>query len=332
MVHRLARELEDELFGLGPLEELLRDSGVSEVMVNGPAHVFVERGGRIERAGLILESDSRVVELVRRVIGPLNLRLDETSPMVDARLPDGSRLNAVIPPLCLNGPTVTIRRFREKPFTTDELVQLGTMTPEVASFLECAVGHRANIIVSGGTSSGKTTLLNVLSSFIPDGERLITIEDAAELRIVHPNVVSLESRPPNIEGRGEVTVRDLVRNALRMRPDRIIVGEVRGAEALDMLQAMNTGHPGSLSTAHANSPSDLLDRLETMVLMSEVRLDQEAVRRQVGSAIDLVVHTERTAEGRRVVSQVVAVSRASGGGYALEQMFAAGGEGPGGLS
>ncbi len=332
MVHRLARELEDELFGLGPLEELLRDPGVSEVMVNGPGHVFVERGGRIERSGLVLESDSRVVELVRRVIGPLNLRLDETSPMVDARLPDGSRLNAVIPPLCLNGPTVTIRRFREKPFTTDELTRLGTMTPEVASFLECAVGHRANIIVSGGTSSGKTTLLNVLSSFIPDGERLITIEDAAELRIEHPNVVSLESRPPNIEGRGEVTVRDLVRNALRMRPDRIIVGEVRGAEALDMLQAMNTGHPGSLSTAHANSPGDLLDRLETMVLMSEVRLDQEAVRRQVGSAIDLVVHTERTAEGRRVVSQVVAVSRASGGGYALEQMFAAGGEGPGGLS
>ncbi|HEY5532750.1 MAG TPA: CpaF family protein, partial [Candidatus Anoxymicrobiaceae bacterium] len=267
-------------------------------------------------------SGARLIELVRRIISPLNLRLDDTSPMVDARLPDGSRLNAVIPPLCLNGPAVTIRRFRKRPFTVEELVDSGTMTEDTARFLEQAVAHRANILVSGGTSSGKTTLLNVLSSFIPHGERLVTIEDAAELQIEHPHVISLESRPPNIEGRGEVTVRDLVRNALRMRPDRIIVGEARGPEALDMLQAMNTGHPGSLSTAHANSARDLLYRVETMALMSEVNLSQDAVRRQVGSAIDLIVHTERTPSGRRMVSNVVTVACTDKGEYELESMFA----------
>ncbi len=321
LVILLARQLEDELFGLGPLQALFRDPDVSEIMVNGPGSVFVEKEGRIEPSELALESDSKVIEMVRRIIGPLNLRLDETSPMVDARLPDGSRLNAVIPPLCLNGPTVTIRRFRPSPFTVDELVGRGAMTAEMASFLQGAVKSRANIIVSGGTSSGKTTLLNVLSSFIPETERLITIEDAAELKIEHSHVVSLESRPPNIEGRGEVTVRDLVRNALRMRPDRIIVGEVRGAEALDMLQAMNTGHPGSLSTAHANSPRDLLDRLETMVLMSDVMLNQEAVRRQVGSALDLILHTERTPVGGRILSQVVALSFSKENGYELEPLL-----------
>ena len=321
LVILLARQLEDELFGLGPLQALFRDPDISEIMVNGPGSVFVEKEGRIEPSELALESDSKVIEMVRRIIGPLNLRLDETSPMVDARLPDGSRLNAVIPPLCLNGPTVTIRRFRPSPFTVDELVCRGAMTAEMASFLQGAVKTRANIIVSGGTSSGKTTLLNVLSSFIPETERLITIEDAAELKIEHSHVVSLESRPPNIEGRGEVTVRDLVRNALRMRPDRIIVGEVRGAEALDMLQAMNTGHPGSLSTAHANSPRDLLDRLETMVLMSDVMLNQEAVRRQVGSALDLILHTERTPVGGRILSQVVALSFSKENGYELEPLL-----------
>ena len=321
MVRRLASELSDELFGLGPLEPLLRDPDISEIMINGPDSVFVEREGVIERFELSLGSDSRVIELVRRVIGPLNLRLDETSPMVDARLPDGSRLNAVVPPLCLNGPTVTIRRFRQRPFTADELIESGTLTSETASFMEQAVRNRANIIISGGTSSGKTTMLNVLSSFIPRNERLITIEDAAELKIEHPHVVSLESRPPNIEGRGEVTVRDLVRNSLRMRPDRIIVGEVRGAEALDMLQAMNTGHPGSLSTAHANSPRDLLARLETMVMMSDVGLDQSAVGRQVGSALDLILHMERKPDGCRVLSEVASLHCAPTGDIELEYLF-----------
>ncbi len=321
MVRRLASELSDELFGLGPLEPLLRDPDISEIMINGPDRVFVEREGVIERFELSLGSDARVIELVRRVVGPLNLRLDETSPMVDARLPDGSRLNAVIPPLCLNGPTVTIRRFRRNPFTADELIESGTLTPEISSFLDQSVRHRANIVISGGASSGKTTMLNLLSSFIPRNERLITIEDAAELKIEHPHVVSLECRPPNIEGRGEVTVRDLVRNALRMRPDRIIVGEVRGAEALDMLQAMNTGHPGSLSTAHANSPRDLLARLETMVMMSDVGLDQAAVGRQVSSALDLILHMERRPDGRRVLSEVASLHCTSMGDIELECLF-----------
>ena len=321
MVRRLAGELSDELFGLGPLEPLLRDPGISEIMLNGPDSAFVEREGVIERFELSLGSDARVIELVRRVIGPLNLRLDETSPMVDARLPDGSRLNAVIPPLCLNGPTVTIRRFRRNPFTASELIETGTLNSETASLLEQAVRHRANVIISGGASSGKTTMLNVLSSFIPRNERLITIEDAAELKIEHPHVVSLESRPPNIEGRGEVTVRDLVRNALRMRPDRIIVGEARGAEALDMLQAMNTGHPGSLSTAHANSPRDLLARLETMVMMSDIGLDQPAVARQIGSALDLILHMERKPDGLRVLSEVVSVQGTPGGDIELEYLY-----------
>jgi pilus assembly protein CpaF len=321
LVVGLARQLEDELFGLGPLQTLFRDPEVSEIMVNGPGSVYVEKEGRIEPSDLALENDSKVIEIVRRIISPLNLRLDEISPMVDARLPDGSRLNAIIPPLCLNGPTITIRRFRSRPFTVAELVSCNAMTAQMATFLEGAVKNRANILVSGGTSSGKTTLLNVLSSFIPETERLITIEDAAELKIEHPHVVSLESRPPNIEGRGEVTVRDLVRNALRMRPDRIIVGEVRGSEALDMLQAMNTGHPGSLSTAHANSPRDLLDRLETMVLMSDVMLNQEAVRSQVASSLDLILHTERTPSGERILSEVVTVCSSKQKGYQLELLL-----------
>jgi pilus assembly protein CpaF len=243
--------------------------------------------------------------------------------MVDARLHDGSRLNAIIPPLCLNGPCVTIRRFRAAPFTVEDLIGSGSVGVEAISFLEDAVRHRANIIISGGTSSGKTTLLNVLSTFIPGSERLITIEDAAELRTGHPHVVSLESRPPSIEGRGEVTVRDLVRNALRMRPDRIIVGEVRGAEALDMLQAMNTGHPGSLSTAHANSPRDLLTRLETMVLMSDINLDQEALRRHIYSAIDLIAHMERNPDGGRFLREVTSVTGTASGRFELEPLFVA---------
>jgi pilus assembly protein CpaF len=329
LIHELAGELEDELFGLGPLEPLLRDPKVSEIMVNGPGTVFVERGGRLERVPMAFGSDAAVVELVRKVIGPLNLRLDDNSPLVDARLQDGSRLNAVIPPLCLNGPAITIRRFRERRFLLSELVECGTLTGEIASFLAEAVRCKANIIISGGASSGKTTLLGVLASLIPEGERLVTIEDTAELRLTHPHVVSLESRPANIEGRGEVSVRDLVRNALRMRPDRIIVGEVRGPEALDMLQAMNTGHPGSLSTAHANSPRDLLNRLETMVLMSDVDLNEVAVCRQIGSSLDIVAHLRRTDEGRRVLSEVACISIEAGGGFAVETLFARGAGGRG---
>lgn len=320
-ISRLAEELEDELFGLGPLEVLLRDEGISEIMINGPDQAYVERDGLVEPVDLDLGSDARVLELVRRVIGPLNLRLDESSPMVDARLPDGSRLNAVIPPLSLNGATVTIRRFRLKPFSATELVGLGTFTPEMASFFEQAVANKTNTVISGGASSGKTTLLNVFSCFIHAGERLITIEDAAELRIDHPHVIRLESRPANIEGRGEVTVRDLVRNALRMRPDRIIIGEVRGSECLDMLQAMNTGHPGSLTTVHANSPRDLLNRLETMVMMSDVNLDIKSVRRQIGSALDLIVHTERSPGGERAVVEVASLSGTRDGEYDLEPLF-----------
>ena len=322
MMDRLSLDLSDEIFGLGPLESLMRDRTVSEIMVNGPDEVFVERGGRLERLEMSLGSEDEVVDLVRKVIGPLNLRLDDTSPLVDARLPDGSRLNAVLPPISLGGPTVTIRRFREKAFTLAELIECGALTAEMAAFLEQAVSHRANIMVSGGASSGKTTLLNVLGSLIPAAERLITIEDTAELRLDHPHVVSLESRPANIEGRGEITVRDLVRNALRMRPDRIVVGEVRGAEALDMFQAMNTGHPGSLSTAHANSPTDLLSRLETMVLMSDVDINEVAVQRQICSSLDLVVHTRRLEDGRRIVDEIASMSTdGSGDRPVLERLF-----------
>lgn len=323
LIESLACEFKNELYGFGHLEELLKDPGVSEIMVNGCSEVYVERSGSIEPANIAFESDSQILDLTRRIINPLNLRIDDMSPMVDARLPDGSRLNAIIPPLCLNGPSLTIRKFRKQPFSISELVGNRTLTAEMAAFLREAVIQRANIIISGGTSSGKTTLLNVLTSFIPDRERLLTIEDAAELRVEHPHVVSLESRPANIEGRGEVTVRDLVRNALRMRPDRIIVGEVRGAEALDMLQAMNTGHPGSLTTAHANSPSDLLSRLETMVMMSRTNLDLDAVRRQIGSAIDLVVHMERQSNGRRALSRITSLSYISGRDYEIDMLYSA---------
>lgn len=321
LIESLACEFKNELFGFGPLEDLLKDPGVSEIMVNGCSEVYVEFCGSIEPANINFESDAQVLELTRRIINPLNLRIDDMSPMVDARLPDGSRLNAIIPPLCLNGPSLTIRKFRKQPFAIDELIKNGTFTSETASFLREAVLQRANIIISGGTSSGKTTLLNVLTSFVPNHERLLTIEDAAELRIEHPHVVSLESRPANIEGKGEVTVRDLVRNALRMRPDRIIVGEVRGAEALDMLQAMNTGHPGSLTTAHANSPLDLLNRLETMVMMSETNLDPNGVRRQIGSAIDLVVHMERQQNGSRVLSRIASLSCTNGLEYKMDLLY-----------
>jgi pilus assembly protein CpaF len=309
----LVNQVSDEVVGLGPIERLLRDPEVSEVMVNGADDVYVERKGRIEREeGMLFEGEEQVLHLIERIVAPLGLRVDESSPYVDARLQDGSRVNAIIPPLSLCGPVMTIRKFSLRPFLPDDLVASGSVSRPVMDLLAACVRARMNIVVSGGTGSGKTTLLNVLSSFVRPSERLITIEDAAELRLSQPHVISLESRPPNVEGRGEVTIRALVRNALRMRPDRIIVGEVRGGEALDMLQAMNTGHEGSMSTAHANSPEDALGRLETMALMSDVDLPAAHVREQIAAAIDLVVHTIRRPDGRRVVSHVAALEGHSG--------------------
>jgi pilus assembly protein CpaF len=305
---RVVNEVSDRVVGLGPIESLLRDPEVSEVMVNGADDVYVERKGRIERVeGGLFEGEEAILHVIERIVSPLGLRIDESSPYVDARLPDGSRVHAIIPPLSLCGPALNIRKFTLIPFSPRDLVENGSVGPRMMRFLSECVRGRANIVVSGGASSGKTTLLNVLASFIPEGERLITIEDAAELRLGKPHVVGLEARPPNVEGRGEVTVRDLVRNALRMRPDRIIVGEVRGGEALDMLQAMNTGHEGSLSTAHANSPRHLLWRLETMALMSDVDLPVAHVREQVASAVDVVVHMTRLRDGRRIAHQVSVV-------------------------
>jgi pilus assembly protein CpaF len=319
----VVNRVSDEVVGYGPIEHLLRDPDVTEVMVNGADDVYVERKGRIERVpdGLF-EGEEAVLHLIERIVAPLGLRVDESSPWADARLPDGSRVHAVIPPLSLRGPVLTVRKFSPVPLGPDDLVANGTLGPRMLAFLAACVRGRANVVISGGTSSGKTTLLGVLSTFIPDGERLITIEDAAELRLANPHVVGLEARPPNVEGRGEVTVRDLVRNALRMRPDRIIVGEVRGGEALDMLQAMNTGHDGSLSTAHANSPRHLLWRLETMALMSDVDLPAAHVREQVASAVDVVVHMARLRDGRRVVFEVATVEGLRDGEAVVRTLFA----------
>jgi pilus assembly protein CpaF len=300
-------------FGLGPLEPLLRDPAVDEVMVNGPGAVWVERGGRIERAGVAFASEDELRHAIERILAPLGRRVDEAEPLCDARLPDGSRVNVVIPPLAVDGPVLTIRRFRARGLSPDELVELGTWTPPLRDVLARAVAGRLNVLVSGGTGSGKTTTLNALSSFIPATERVVTVEDAAELRLQQPHVVRLEARPPGLEGRGEVTIRRLVRNALRMRPDRIVVGEVRGAEALDMLSAMTTGHDGSLSTVHAGSAEEALRRVETLALMADVALPHAAVREQVAEAIDLVVHQARMPDGaRRVVGLSEVVRVASG--------------------
>jgi pilus assembly protein CpaF len=319
---RVVNEVSDEVVGFGPIEFLLKDPDVTEVMVNGPDDVYVERGGRIERAqdGLF-EGEEPILHLIERIVGPLGLRVDESSPWADARLPDGSRVHAIIPPLSLRGPTLTIRKFSPVPLRAEDLLQGGSVGPRMLAFLAACVRGRINIMISGGTGSGKTTLLGVLSGFIPDDERLITIEDAAELRLAKPHVVALEARPANVEGKGEVTVRDLVRNALRMRPDRIIVGEVRGGEALDMLQAMNTGHEGSLSTAHANSARHLLWRLETMAMMSGVELPAAHIRHQVASAIDVVVHLARLRDGRRVVWEVAAVEGTHRGEPVVATLF-----------
>src|SRR4051794_21084747 len=299
--------------GLGPLEPLLSDPRVDEVMVNGPSEVWVERRGRIEPTSVRFASEAELVHSIERILAPLGRRVDEASPMCDARLPDGSRVNVVIAPLALGGPCLTIRKFRRQGFSLDDLVAGGTLPAPLAEFLADRVRARASILVSGGTGSGETTTLNALSGAIPEGERIVTIEGAAELRLRQRHIVRLESRPANVEGRGEVTIRQLVRNALRMRPDRIVVGEVRGAEALDMLQALNTGHEGSLTTVHANSPEDALRRVETLALMAGVGLPHAAIREQVATAIDLVAHQARTADGSRRVESVAEVVRAAGG-------------------
>jgi pilus assembly protein CpaF len=299
-------------FGLGPLEPLLGDPAVDEVMVNGPGAVWVERAGRVERAAVAFGSEAELRHAIERILAPLGRRVDEASPLVDARLPDGSRVNVVIPPLALEGPILTIRRFRRRGFSADELIEAGTLNPPLRDFLARCVRARLNLLVSGGTGSGKTTTLNALSGFIPEGERIVTVEDAAELRLRQPHVVRLESRPANLEGRGEVTIRGLVRNALRMRPDRIVVGEVRGAEALEMLAAMTTGHDGSLSTVHAGSPEEAVRRVETLALMADVALPHAAIREQVADAIDVVVHQARMRDGARRVMAVAEVVRVAG--------------------
>jgi pilus assembly protein CpaF len=319
---RMVNEVSDAVVGMGPIEFLLKDPSVTEVMVNGPDDVYVEREGRIERVpDRLFEGEESVRHLIERIVAPLGLRVDATSPWVDARLPDGSRVHAIVPPLSLCGPVLNVRKFGTIPLGPDDLLATTTCGPRMLAFLAACVRGRANVVVSGGTSSGKTTLLGVLSSFIPDDERVITIEDAAELRLAKPHVIGLEARPASVEGDGEVTVRDLVRNALRMRPDRIVVGEVRGGEALDMLQAMNTGHDGSLSTAHANSARHLLWRLETMALMSDVELPVAHVRAQVASAIDVVVHMARLRDGRRVVFQVTTVDGLADGEPVVTEVY-----------
>ncbi len=309
----LERQITDAVVGLGPLEPLLRDPTVDEVMVNGPSTVYVERLGRIEKTDLDLENGAAVLHLIDRVVGPLGLRIDASRPWIDARLPDGSRVHAIIPPLAIGGPVLTIRKFARDPLSIERLVEMGALTKAMATFLRSCVRAKTNIVVCGGAGTGKTTLLNGLSSFIPESERVITIEDAAELRLQQPHVVALETRPANVEGAGAVGMRELVRNALRMRPDRIVVGEVRGGEAFDMLQAMNTGHRGSMSTVHANSPRDLISRLEAMVLTADVALPIAAVRAQIAAVLDLIVHLERMSPVRRVAEIAHVRSGADGG-------------------
>ena len=317
----LVQSVVHELTGLGPLEPLLEDETVSEIMVNGPDHVYVERRGRLARTPVVFDDEAHLRRIIERILAPLGRRADESSPLCDGRLADGSRINVILPPLAVHGPVLTIRKFARHPLTAADLVRLGTLTSQAADFLRAAVAGRLNILVSGGTGSGKTTTLNVLSSFIPDGERILTIEDAAELQLQQAHVVTLESRPPNIEGRGEITIRQLVRNALRMRPDRIILGEVRGAEALDLLMALNTGHDGSLSTVHANGPRDALARLETMVLMAGTELPLRAVREQVASALHLVLHQERARDGSRRVTHISEITGIIGEVIGLQDLF-----------
>jgi pilus assembly protein CpaF len=318
---RLFEAISAEILGYGPIEPLLKDPTINEIMVNGPKQVYVERQGKLELTDITFQDDDHVMRVIDRIVSPLGRRIDESSPTVDARLPDGSRVNAVIPPIALNGPCLTIRKFSKDPLTVEDLIRFGTFTAEMATFLKACVEARLNIVVSGGTGSGKTTMLNVLSSFIPADERIITIENAAELQLRQEHVVRLESRPPNIEGKGEITIRDLVINALRMRPERIVVGECRGGEALDMLQAMNTGHDGSMTTAHANSPRDCLSRLETMCLMAGMDLPVRAIREQIASAIDLIVQQERLKDGSRKIVNITEVQGMEGDVIVMQDIF-----------
>ncbi|HEX9038302.1 MAG TPA: CpaF family protein [Ktedonobacterales bacterium] len=318
---RLFEAIAAEILGYGPIEPLLNDDSVTEVMVNGPRSVFVEQNGRLFRTDVRFRDDDHVMRVVERIVSPLGRRVDESQPYVDARLPDGSRVNVIIPPLSLIGPVITIRKFARRPLTPDDLMRLGTLSGPTIDFLRACVEVRLNVVVSGGTGSGKTTLLNVLSGFIPGDQRIVTIEDAAELQLRQEHVVPLESRPANIEGKGRIAARDLVANALRMRPDRIVVGEVRGGEALDMLQAMNTGHDGSLTTLHSNSPRDSLRRLETMVLMAGMDLPLRAIREQIASAINLIVHQERMRDGTRKVTHVTEIVGMEGDVITLQDLF-----------
>ncbi|GJQ37029.1 MAG: CpaF family protein [Anaerolineales bacterium] len=318
---RLFEQISAEILGFGPLQSLLEDDTITEIMVNGPKNVYIERKGKVHRVPITFENNDHVMRIIDRIVAPLGRRIDESSPYVDARLPDGSRVNAVIPPISLVGPVLTIRKFSKNPITVDQMIQFGSVSPESVQFLKACVEARLNIIISGGTGSGKTTLLNVLSGFIPSDERIITIENAAELQLRQEHVVTLESRPPNIEGRGEITIRDLVINALRMRPERIIVGECRGGETLDMLQAMNTGHDGSMTTAHANSPRDALARIETMCLMAGMDLPVRAIREQVASAVDVICQQERMRDGTRKVVTIAEVSGMEGDVITMTDIF-----------
>ena len=317
----IGRDIINETIGFGPITPLLNNPDVSEVMVNGWNMVFVEKKGKLEMTDVRFQDNEHVMHIIERIVAPIGRRIDESSPMVDARLPNGSRVNIIIPPLALNGPTITIRKFSETPFTVNDLIRFGTITPEIAQFIRACVEARLNIVVSGGTGSGKTTTLNVISSFIPSDERIVTIEDAAELQLFQDHIVRLETRPPNVEGKGAVSIRDLVRNSLRMRPDRIIVGEVRSGEALDMLQAMNTGHDGSLTTGHANTPRDMLSRLETMVLMAGMDLPVRAIREQISSAVDLIIQQSRMKDGKRRITHITEVVGMEGEVVTLQDIF-----------
>ena len=320
---QLVREITDDILGYGPLEPFLRDDTVTEVMVNAFDRIYVERSGRLERTPAAFVDNAHLMRIIDKIVSQVGRRVDESSPMVDARLPDGSRVNAIIPPLALRGPTLTIRKFARDPYTMNDLIGFGTITGKSAQFLSACVRGKLNVLISGGTGTGKTTTLNALSAFVPNDERIVTIEDAAELQLQQEHVITLESRPPNIEGVGEVRIRELVRNALRMRPDRIIVGEVRGAETLDMLQAMNTGHEGSLTTIHANSPRDALSRLETLVLTAGVDLPLRAIREQISSAFDLLVQIQRLVDGSRRITHVTEVLRMESDVITLQDIFAA---------